>query len=103
MKYGSQMKKNMQEETDRQGASALPEGFDSVCEEVAAAVHDAWTKEKIADGWKAADHRDAVQKLDDRLIPYNELPEEEKKYDRATAEAAIRALLSCGYEITKKN
>ncbi len=50
MKYGSQMKKNMQEETDRRGASALPEGFDSVCEEVAAAVHDAWTKEKIAGG-----------------------------------------------------
>lgn len=81
----------------------LPEEYEAIREEVAASVHDAWTKEKIADGWKAADHRDAVQKLDDRLIPYNELPEEEKKYDRATAEAAIRALLSCGYEITKKN
>ena len=84
-------------------APVFPEGYETIREEIAAAVHDAWIREKIADGWKAADHRDAVQKLDDRLIPYNELPEEEKKYDRATAEAAIRALLSCGYEITKKN
>ena len=81
----------------------LPEGYETICEEVAAAVHDAWAKERIADGWKAAGYRNVEKKLDDRLIPYKELPEKEKKYDRATAEAAIRALLSCGYEIAKKN
>ena len=80
----------------------LPEGYEVICENVAAAVHDAWVKEKLADGWSPADQRDPEKKQDDRLIPYDELPESEKKYDRATAEAAIRALLSCGYEITRK-
>lgn len=75
--------------------------MEEIREQVAAAVHDAWVVEKLKEGWKLSDHRDLKKKLDDRLIPYEELSEDDKKYDRVTAEATIKALMEAGYTITK--
>lgn len=72
-----------------------------VYEEVAASVHDAWVKEKLKEGWKSSDHRDLKKKLDNRLVPYDELSEDDKKYDRITAQATVKALKKAGYIITK--
>ena len=48
-------------------------------ENVAEAVHNAWWKEKLRQG--CANHPD--------MVPYGELPENVKEYDRATARAVI--------------
>lgn len=68
---------------------------------IAENVHDAWAAERIADGWVYGKERDDKKKTHPSLIPYHELSEEEKKYDRITSETTIRAILSNGYKITK--
>ena len=73
-----------------------------VTEDVARAVHAAWMKERLADGWRLGEKRDDGRKLHPCLVPYDELPEEEKRYDYATAEAVVAKLEELGYEIRKK-
>ena len=34
------------------------------------------------------------------LVPYEDLPESEKEYDRNAALGTIRAVIACGYRIT---
>lgn len=51
-------------------------------EKVAEAVHNAWHQEKIKQG--VTDHPD--------MIPYNDLAENVKEYDRVTARAVMKAL-----------
>jgi hypothetical protein len=36
-------------------------------------------------------------------VPYKSLPEEEKEYDRNTAETAIKLMIKKGYTIEKHN
>ena len=45
--------------------------------------------------------RDDKRKLHPDLIPYDELPEEEKHYDRQTAKETLKVVLQLGYRIEK--
>lgn len=36
------------------------------------------------------------------LIPYEELPEEEKEYDRGTSVGTLKLILKLGFRITKE-
>ena len=75
---------------------------DVVTEEVARAVHAAWMREREAAGWKFGPKRDDAKKEHPCLVPYDELSEEEKGYDYATAEAVVETLTEMGYEIRKR-
>ncbi|MCR5162371.1 MAG: hypothetical protein K6C06_11425, partial [Lachnospiraceae bacterium] len=37
------------------------------------------------------------------LVPYDELPEREKDYDRMTAMETLKLIIKLGYEIKKKD
>ena len=73
-----------------------------VTEEVARAVHAAWMREREAAGWKFGPKRDDTKKEHPCLVPYDELSEEEKGYDYATAEAVVETLTEMGYEIRRR-
>ena len=73
-----------------------------VTEEVARAVHAAWMRERLAAGWTLGPERNDAKKEHPCLVPYDELPEEEKGYDYATAEAVVETLAEMGYEIRKR-
>ena len=73
-----------------------------VTEDVARAVHAAWMKERLAAGWRWGEKRDDERKLHPCLVAYDELTEEEKGYDYATAEAVVAKLKELGYEIRKR-
>ena len=73
-----------------------------VTEDVARAVHATWMREREAAGWKFGPKRDDTKKEHPCLVPYDELSEEEKGYDYATAEAVVEKLTEMGYEIRKK-
>lgn len=73
-----------------------------VTEEVARAVHAAWMREREAAGWKFGHKRDDEKKEHPCLVPYDELSEEEKSYDYATAEAVVETLTEMGYEIRQR-
>lgn len=80
----------------------LPDGLTDIAEQLGKHIHETWAKRRIAEGWKYGEERNDKRKEHPCLIPYEELPENEKEYDRNTAFETIRFLLSKGYQITYK-
>lgn len=68
-------------------------------EKLAENTHDVWAKGRIEQGWKYGKTRDDNNKLHPCLIPYSELPESEKEYDRNTALETIKLIQKLGYFI----
>jgi len=46
------------------------------------AQHEAWCKDKLAEGWRHGHTKDAEQKTHPCLVPYDKLPEFQKVKDR---------------------
>lgn len=65
-------------------------------------VHEIWAKGRVREGWSYGERRDDAKKQTPCLVPYRELPEAEKAYDRNTALATLRLIVKMDYEITKK-
>ena len=80
----------------------LPREMEELTEVLARNTHDNWARQRMVDGWRKGELRDDVRHLHPGLIPYEELPESEKKYDRATAMETLKAILAMGFRITKK-
>ena len=70
-------------------------------EKIAQSVHNVWAKNRINEGWKYGKNRDDVKKETPCLVPYEDLPEEEKDYDRNTALETLTVIISLGYKIEK--
>lgn len=68
-------------------------------ERLAEHVHDTWAGSRIREGWKYGPKRDDELRTHPGLVPYFELSDSEKEYDRATALETIRAILALGYRI----
>ena len=62
---------------------------------------EVWAAGRIAAGWKYGPVRDEIKKEHPCLIPYEELTEEEKDFDRGTALSTIRFIISQGFIVTK--
>ena len=71
----------------------------ALTEKLAENTHDVWAKGRIEQGWKYGKTRDDNNKLHPCLIPYSELPESEKEYDRNTALETIKLIQKLGYFI----
>lgn len=78
----------------------LPDGLEELTESLSKNVHEVWAAGRMAAGWKYGPIRDEIKKEHPCLIPYEELPEEEKDYDRATALSTIKYILAYGYNLT---
>ena len=83
-------------------AVALPQALLELTEKIAENVHEVWSKGRIAEGWTYGEKRDDNKKETPCLVPYSELPENEKEYDRNTALETIKTILSLGYKIQKR-
>lgn len=64
-------------------------------------AHDVWARERMKQGWTYGNTRNDTKKEHPCLVPYEELPESEKDYDRNTAMETLKVILSMGYEIRK--
>lgn len=62
-------------------------------------THDVWAKQRFEDAWVYGPCRDDVLKTNPCLVPYEELPESEKRYDRVVAEQTVKTILALGYRI----
>lgn len=62
-------------------------------------AHDVWALQRINDGWKWGPTRCDTTRTHPCLIPYEELPEAEKSYDRQVALGTIKAVVASGYRI----
>jgi ryanodine receptor 2 len=81
----------------------LPEEFESLAEEMAKNVHEVWAETRIRQGWRYGRQRDDEKKTHPCLVPYSELPEEEKEYDRNTSVSTLKLITKLGFRIVKDN
>ncbi len=79
----------------------LDPSLESLVEALAENVHDTWAKGRMDDGWTYGHERDDAMKHHPCLVPYNELPESEKEYDRNTAVSTLKFIVKKGYAIHK--
>lgn len=70
-------------------------------ERIAANTHDVWAKGRQEEGWTYGLERNDAKQQTPCLVPYDELSESEKEYDRNTAMETIKLLVKLGYNITK--
>lgn len=80
----------------------LPEALLPLIEEMARNVHEVWAKNRVAEGWSYGPVRDDEAKKHPCLVPYEDLPESEKDYDRATSQETLKLILKSGFVITRK-
>ena len=66
-------------------------------------AHEVWSEGRITDGWTYGENRDDKLKQHPCLIPYDDLPEEEKFFDRATAMETLKFIIKHGFEIKKQS
>ncbi len=79
----------------------LPVSLEQLLEKLAANTHEVWALRRINEGWTYGPIRDDANKKHPCLVPYQELAEPEKEYDRDTATEALKVLLSMGYTIER--
>jgi class 3 adenylate cyclase/tetratricopeptide (TPR) repeat protein len=58
--------------------------------------HELWAQRRIAQGWTYGPHRSDELKQTPMLVPYEDLPEAEKDYDRDNAIETIKTILALG-------
>ncbi len=68
-------------------------------EELAKNTHAVWAAERIAEGWTLGPARNEERKETPCLVPYDDLPENEKEYDRRISMEVLKTILQFGYEI----
>ena len=79
----------------------IPEDLQVLSEKIAKNTHEVWAQARMEQGWKWGETRDDENKLHPDILPYEELCEEEKDYDRKTSQQTIKLILSLGYTISK--
>lgn len=80
----------------------LPEGLLELTEKIAENVHDIWAVGRMNAGWTYGEQRDDEKKTNPCLVPYGELSEGEKEYDRNTAIETLKLIVALGYKIKKE-
>jgi hypothetical protein len=79
----------------------LPAEIVQLTELLAKNAHENWSKQRMSDGWRYGPKRDDVKKENPCLVPYEQLPESEKEYDRKTAMETLKTIQALGYGIGK--
>jgi hypothetical protein len=79
----------------------LDDGLIALTEQLARSTHDVWARQRLADGWTYGPARDDAKKQHPSLVPYEDLSDSEREYDRQTAMQALKAVIALGYRITR--
>lgn len=68
-------------------------------EMIAENAHDVWADSRMKEGWTYGKERNDAEKKNPDLLPYGELPESEKEYDRLMAIHTIKLVKRLGYRL----
>lgn len=79
----------------------LPQELNELVEKMAKNVHEVWAQSRISQGWTYGPERNDALKHHPCLVPYEDLPEVEKAYDRDTALGTLKLICKLGFKITK--
>ena len=80
----------------------LTEELNVLVEQMAKNVHEVWAQSRMEQGWTYGEERNDTLKQHPCLIPYEELPEMEKAYDRDTALGTLKLICKLGFKIYKE-
>lgn len=80
----------------------LPEELIILSEQISKNVHEVWSKNRMEQGWTYGEQRNDEKRETPCLVPYDELSEEEKDYDRNTSQETLKLILKLGFKITKE-
>lgn len=70
-------------------------------EAIAEHAHDVWAAARIKEGWTYGPIRDDYRQESPDLVPYSDLPDSEKQYDRDMAMSTIKLVHKLGYDLIK--
>ena len=79
----------------------LTDDIMELSELIAKNTHEVWSAGRIRDGWAYGAERNDAEKHHPCLIPYEELSESEKEYDRNTSLETLKLIVKLGYRIVK--
>lgn len=79
----------------------VPRELTELGEYLAKNIHEIWALQRMEQGWTWGPERNDALRHHPDLIPYEELADTEKAYDRNTSMETIRLILALGYKITK--
>lgn len=77
----------------------LPEELLGLMEKIAENTHDVWAVGRMKEGWVYGERREEAAKTTPCLVPYDELPDSEKEYDRNASFETLKLILKLGYRI----
>lgn len=70
-------------------------------EQMSKSFHEVWADTRIKQGLTYGSERNDEKKTHPCLVPYDELPDEEKEYDRNTSIGTLKLILKLGFKISK--
>ena len=76
--------------------------IEALAEALARNTHEVWAAGRIREGWTYGPVRNDARRETPCLVPYDELPENEKDYDRNTSLETLRLIVKLGYKIVKE-
>lgn len=79
----------------------LPKDILDLQEQLAENIHELWSQQRIKQGWTYGPKRDDQKKEHPNLVPYHQLSELDKDYDRNTAMGTLKTIMALGYTIKK--
>lgn len=77
----------------------LPAELEELVEKMSKNVHEVWAETRLKQGWTYGEQRDDKKKTHPCLVPYEDLPEEEKEYDRNTSIGTLKLIMKLGFKI----
>lgn len=77
----------------------LPKDLEMLVEQMSKNVHEVWAETRIKQGWTYGEQRNDDLKTHPCLVPYEELPECEKEYDRNTSIETLKLIMKLGFKI----
>lgn len=80
----------------------IPEDIRELQELIAKNTHEVWSQGRMNEGWVYGTELNYEKKTHPSLIPYEELSEAEKDYDRRTSMETLKVILSMGYKIVRE-
>ncbi len=79
----------------------LTPSLEDLVERLAENNHDHWARKRIDEGWRYGAKRNDDAKEHPDLVPYDQLPESEKEYDKKTVIEVLKVIIALGYEVRK--
>lgn len=80
----------------------LTEDLNDLREAIAENAHEIWAEKRQAEGWTYGPERNDLLKQTPDMVPYSQLPDSEKEYDRKMAMKTIKLLKKLGYDLIKR-